>query len=120
MSRQPCPECNGIEFYRREVSAAAGGDGPDLRPGTGPFFGHGKFKIDLRPGQVCGRDGADRHRWETSTSGKVIRGPLGNAKNQGNRPPGQRSSASWRSERRGAESPVSSGLCWAYLHTPTR
>lgn len=51
MPRHQCPECDGSEFYSREVSAT-GGYGPDLLPGTGGFFHRGKFRIC-----VCGRCG---------------------------------------------------------------
>ena len=44
MAAAQCPECDGIEFYSREVSAT-GVYGPDLLPGTGGLFSHGKFRI---------------------------------------------------------------------------
>ena len=52
MPRNECSECGGREFYAREVAATGGGHGPDLLPGTGSFFKHGKFKM-----HVCGRCG---------------------------------------------------------------
>jgi hypothetical protein len=51
MTRQPCSECGSDEFYVREVDAV-GGYGPDLLPGTGGVFHHGKFQM-----RVCGRCG---------------------------------------------------------------
>lgn len=51
MSGQPCPECDGIELYSREVNAS-GGYGPNLLPGTGHLFVGGKFRLC-----VCARCG---------------------------------------------------------------
>ncbi|UCD51673.1 MAG: hypothetical protein JSW27_03395 [Phycisphaerales bacterium] len=50
MASQQCPECDGVEFYSREVSAK-GGYGPDLLPGTGWFFS-AKFRLC-----ICARCG---------------------------------------------------------------
>jgi predicted nucleic-acid-binding Zn-ribbon protein len=51
MIEQQCPECNGTEFYSKEV-AAVGGCGPDLLPGTGHVFAPGMFRLC-----VCGQCG---------------------------------------------------------------
>ena len=53
MATQQCPECDGIEFYSREVSAK-GGYGPDLLPGIGWCWFPTKARFRLC---ICARCG---------------------------------------------------------------
>lgn len=76
MATQQCPECDGIEFYSREVSAK-GGYGPDLLPGAGPIlFGGPKFRLC-----ICARCGyvkwfvPERYLDDIKTRGKFERMP---------------------------------------------
>lgn len=74
MKKSICPECGGMEFYKREVNSS-GGYGPDLLPGTGSLLKHGKFEI-----HVCGKCGftkwfvAERFLKDIKDRGKFKKG----------------------------------------------
>ena len=54
MRNTKCPECGGIEIFKREVDSV-GGYGPDLLPGVGRIFKRGKYEL-----RVCGSCGFTR------------------------------------------------------------